>query len=141
MNDFIRKNAALLAVILALCASGCSSAPAEEDTLVLLTAPTLAPVVTPAPAPTATPAPAATKAPEATVKPTRKAEATATPAPKSTPKSSANTPYKDSYTPVELKEYSRKVETFSAEALDGSTITEEYFGKGRLTLVNIWSTT
>lgn len=101
-----------------------------------LTAPTVAPVVTPVPTPIPTqkPTPRPTDSAE-------KAEAKATAAPTEPPKASANTPHADSYSPVELKEYSRKVESFSAQALDGSTITEEYFSGGRFTLVNIWTTT
>ncbi len=142
MNVFFRKNAALFAAMLALCISGCAKAPAPEDTLVQLTAPTVAPVVTPVPTPVATPTPIPTQkpAPRPTDSP-EKAEAKATAAPTQQPKASANTPYADSYSPVELKEYSRKIQSFSAQALDGSTITEEYFSGGRLTLVNIWTTT
>lgn len=147
MKVFFRKYTAIFAALLALCAQGCSKAPEAEDTLVLLTAPTVAPVVTPVPTPVATPTPVpterpkATEAPKPTDKPKEKEEEKATPAPTEKPKSSSNTPYADKYTPVELKSYSTKVKAFSAEAIDGSTITEGYFQGGKLTLVNMWTTT
>lgn len=147
MKVFFRKYTAIFAALLVLCTQGCSKAPKAEDTLVQLAAPTVAPVVTPVPTPVATPTPVpterpkATEAPKATDKPKDKDSEKATPAPTEKPKSSSNTPYADSYTPVELKSYNSKVKAFSAEALDGSTITEEYFGEGKLTLVHIWTTT
>ena len=145
MKVFFRKYTAIFAALLALLAQGCSKAPEAEDTLVELVAPTLAPIVTPLPTPVATPTPVPTpkptEPPKATEKPGKKDEQKATPAPTEKPKANANTPYGDNYTPVELKSYNRKVEAFSAEAMDGSTITESYFGNGRLTLVNVWTTT
>lgn len=129
MNAFFRKYAAILTALLALCAQGCSKAPAAEDTLVLLSAPTVEPVVTPVPTPVATPTPVPTEKPKDTPAPTKK------------PKDSTKTPYHDSYTPVELREYSRKAEDFSSKAIDGSTVTQEYFAKGKLTVVNVWTTT
>lgn len=145
MKVFFRKYAAIFAALLALCAQGCSKAPEAEHTLVMLTAPTVEPIVTPVPTPVATPTPVPTKKPKATEKPKDKdkpkEEGKATPAPTEKPKSNSKTPYANDYTPVELKSYNNKVKEFSAEAHDGSTITEGYFGKGKLTLVNMWSTT
>ena len=143
MKLFIRKHAAISLALLALCAQGCSRAPEAEDTLVQLTAPTVAPIVTPVPTPVATPTPLPTPkpTPKATEKPKETDKPKETPKPTEKPKRKANTPYADSYTPVELKSYNRKVESFSSTALDGSTITESYFGGGTLTLVNVWSTT
>ena len=148
MKVFFRKNAAIFAALLALCAQGCSKAPEAEDTLVQLVAPTVAPVVTPVPTPAATPTPVPTEKPKATEKPksTEKPDKDedkekATPAPTEKPKGNSNTPYGDSYTPVELKSYSKKVEDFSAKAIDGSTVTQSYFGEGKLTFVHVWTTT
>ncbi len=144
MKVFFRKYAAIFAALLALCAQGCAKAPQAEDTLIQLTAPTPVPVVTPVPTPVATPTPVPIEKPKPTEKPAatgRPKEDKATPAPTEKPKSNANTPYADSYTPVELKLYSAKGSEFSAKALDGSTITEGYFKEGKLTLVNIWTTT
>ena len=113
-----------------------------EDTLVQLVAPTVAPVVTPVPTPVATPTPVPAEKPKATEKPDKDEDKEkATPAPTEKPKGNSKTPYGGSYTPVELKSYSRKVEAFSAEAIDGSTITQEYFAKGKITLVHVWTTT
>ena len=148
MKVFFRKHAAIFAALLALCAQGCSKAPEAEDTLVQLVAPTVAPVVTPVPTPVATPTPVPTEKPKVTEKPkaTEKPDKDedkekATPAPTEKPEGNSKTPYGDSYTPVELKSYSRKVEAFSAEAIDGSTITQEFFAKGKITLVHVWTTT
>ena len=142
MKVFFRKHAAIFAALLALCAQGCSKAPEAEDTLVQLVAPTVAPVVTPVPTPVATPTPVPTEKPKATEKPDKDEDKEkATPAPTEKPEGNSKTPYGDSYTPVELKSYSRKVEAFSAEAIDGSAITQEYFAKGKITLVHVWTTT
>ena len=131
MKLISRKYTAIFAALLALCGQGCSKAPAAEDTLVQLTAPTVAPIVTPVPTPAATPTPVPTQRPAETEKPKTTEK----------PTSSAKTPYADSYTPAELKSYNVKVSDFSAEAHDGSTITQEYFANGTITLLNIWSTT
>ena len=145
MKLISRKYTAIFAALLALCGQGCSKAPAAEDTLVQLTAPTVAPIVTPVPTPAATPTPVPTQRPAETEKPTTtekpREEEKAAPTPTEKPTSSAKTPYADSYTPAELKSYNVKVSDFSAEAHDGSTITQEYFANGTITLLNIWSTT
>ena len=144
MKVFFRKYAAISAALLALCAQGCSKAPEVEDTLVQLTAPTLAPIVTPVPTPVPTPTPAPTPTPKPTEKPKateKPKEDKPTPAPTEKPKGNSDTPYADSYTPVELKLSSIDGRAFSAKALDGSTITEGYFKEGTITLVHVWSTT
>ena len=141
MKTAFRKYAAILTALLALCAQGCSKAPAAEDTLVQLIAPTVEPVVTPVPTPVATPTPVPTEKPKTTKKPKATEKPKDTPAPTEKPKDSTKTPYHDSYTPVELREYSRKAEDFSSKAIDGSTVTQEYFAKGKLTVVNVWTTT
>ncbi len=69
-------------------------------------------------------------------KDTDKPKATPTPKPKK-----RNTPYANDYTPVEVKTVNRATKEFSSKANDGSTITNSYLGKAKLTLVYIWSTT
>ena len=146
MMKCLRKTAYTALVLAAAALVGCASAPEDETVYVELTAPTVAPVVTPLPMRSATPAPAVTPVPEKTAlpqksgdeeKPKKTEKPKGTPAPKK-----KKTPNADNYTHVEIKSADgKKVNAFSAASLNGSTITESYFSGGTITLVNFWSTT
>ena len=147
INTFCRRAAALMLAMIGIITSGCAKKTEADTTFIILTAPTVEPVVTPAPTPEITPAPKrtprATKAPE-----NNKKEDEVKDKPKSTAdqkeekKASGKTPHAKDYTEVDIKTGSgSKVGPFETDRIDGGKLSQSYFSGGTITLVNVWSTT
>ena len=147
INTFCRRAAALMLAMIGIITSGCAKKTEADTTFIILTAPTVEPVVTPAPTPEITPAPKrtpkATKAPE-----DNKKEDEVKDKPKSTAdqkeekKASGKTPHAKDYTEVDIKTGSgSKVGPFETDRIDGGKLSQSYFSGGTITLVNVWSTT
>lgn len=145
MKTLCRRFAALTLAAIAIFTSGCAKKTDADATIIILTAPTVEPVVTPAPTPEATPAPQST--PRATKEPEDKREEaedkpSGTEPPKEEKAASAKTPHAGDYTEVEIKKGSgSRVSAFEADRIDGGTLSQSYFSGGTITLVNMWSTT
>lgn len=129
--------------------SGCAKKTEADATFIILTAPTVEPVVTPAPAPEITPAPKKTPKAEKTPEDNKKEDEVkdkdkpkSTADPKEEKKASGKTPHAKDYTEVDIKKGSgSKVEPFEADRIDGGKLSQSYFSGGTITLVNVWSTT
>lgn len=145
----------MLALIGMAAACGCAKRAEADATFVMLTAPTVEPIVTPVPTPEATPAPEKTHRPVNTPEETKKKDEAKEKEqekekdkPKSTAdqkeekKASAKTPHAKDYTKVDIKKASgTKVTDFETDRIDGGKLSQGYFSGGAITLVNVWSTT
>lgn len=151
----------MLALVGVAAACGCAKRAEADATFVMLTAPTVEPIVTPVPTPEATPAPEKTHRPVNTPEETKKKDEAKEKEqekekekekekdkPKSTAdqkeekKASANTPHAKDYTKVDIKKASgTKVTDFETDRIDGGKLSQSYFSGGTITLVNVWSTT
>lgn len=145
----------MLALIGMAAACGCAKRAEADATFVMLTAPTVEPIVTPVPTPEATPAPEKTHRPVNTPEETKKKDEAKEKEqekekdkPKSTAdqkeekKASAKTPHAKDYTKVDIKKASgTKVTDFETDRIDGGKLSQSYFSGGTITLVNVWSTT
>ena len=145
----------MLALIGMAAACGCAKRAEADATFVMLTAPTVEPIVTPVPTPEATPAPEKTHRPVNTPEETKKKDEAKEKEqekekdkPKSTAdqkeekKASAKTPHAKDYTKVDIKKASgTRVTDFETERIDGGKLSQSYFSGGTITLVNVWSTT
>ena len=135
----------MLALIGMASACGCAKRAEADATFVMLTAPTVEPIVTPVPTPEATPAPEKTHRPVNTPEETKKKdEAKEKDKPKGgeEKKASAKTPHAKEYTEVDIKKASgTKVTEFETDRIDGGKLSQSYFSGGTITLVNVWSTT
>ena len=150
INRFCKRAAALvLALVGVAAACGCAKRAEADATFVMLTAPTVEPIVTPVPTPEATPplkkTPKAEKTPEDNKK---EDEAKEKEKEKEKPKggegkkASAKTPHAKDYTKVDIKKASgTKVTDFETDRIDGGKLSQSYFSGGTITLVNVWSTT
>lgn len=144
INRFCKRAAALVLALIGMAAAcGCAKRAEADATFVMLTAPTVEPIVTPVPTPESTPAPK--KTPEDNKK---EDEAKEKEKPKSTAdqkeekKASAKTPHAKDYTKVDIKKASgTKVTDFETDRIDGGKLSQGYFSGGTITLVNVWSTT
>ena len=141
--------ALVLALIGMAAACGCAKRAEADATFVMLTAPTVEPIVTPVPTPESTPPPKKTPKAEKTPEDNKKEdEAKEKEKPKSTAdqkeekKASAKTPHAKDYTKVDIKKASgTKVTDFETDRIDGGKLSQSYFSGGTITLVNVWSTT
>ena len=145
----------MLALIGMAAACGCAKRAEADATFVMLTAPTVEPIVTPVPTPEATPPPEKTHRPVNTPEETKKKDEAKEKEqekekdkPKSTAdqkeekKASAKTPHAKDYTKVDIKKASgTKVTDFETDRIDGGKLSQSYFSGGTITLVNVWSTT
>lgn len=145
----------MLALIGMAAACGCAKRAKADATFVMLTAPTVEPIVTPVPTPEATPPPEKTHRPVNTPEETKKKDEAKEKEqekekdkPKSTAdqkeekKASAKTPHAKDYTKVDIKKASgTKVTDFETDRIDGGKLSQSYFSGGTITLVNVWSTT
>ncbi len=145
----------MLALIGMAAACGCAKRAKADATFVMLTAPTVEPIVTPVPTPEATPPPEKTHRPVNTPEETKKKDEAKEKEqekekdkPKSTAdqkeekKASAKTPHAKDYTKVDIKKASgTKVTDFETDRIDGGKLSQGYFSGGTITLVNVWSTT
>ena len=145
----------MLALIGMAAACGCAKRAEADATFVMLTAPTVEPIVTPVPTPEATPAPEKTHRPVNTPEETKKKDEAKEKEqekekdkPKSTAdqkeekKASAKTPHAKDYTKVDIKKASgTKVTDFETDRIDGGKLSQSYFSGATITLVNVWSTT
>lgn len=145
----------MLALVGVAAACGCAKRAEADATFVMLTAPTVEPIVTPVPTPEATPAPEKTHRPVNTPEETKKKDEAKEKEqekdkdkPKSTAdqkeekKASAKTPHAKDYTKVDIKKASgTKVTDFETDRIDGGKLSQSYFSGGTITLVNVWSTT
>lgn len=145
----------MLALIGMAAACGCAKRAEADATFVMLTAPTVEPIVTPVPTPEATPAPEKTHRPVNTPEETKKKDEAKEKEqekekdkPKSTAdqkeekKASAKTPHAKDYTKVDIKKASgTRVTDFETDRIDGGKLSQSYFSGGTITLVNVWSTT
>ena len=145
----------MLALIGMAAACGCAKRAEADATFVMLTAPTVEPIVTPVPTPEATPPPEKTHRPVNTPEETKKKDEAKEKEqekekdkPKSTAdqkeekKASAKTPHAKDYTKVDIKKASgTKVTDFETDRIDGGKLSQGYFSGGTITLVNVWSTT
>lgn len=145
----------MLALIGMAAACGCAKRAKADATFVMLTAPTVEPIVTPVPTPEATPPPEKTHRPVNTPEETKKKDEAKEKEqekekdkPKSTAdqkeekKASAKTPHAKDYTKVDIKKASgTKVTDFETDRIDGGKLSQSYFSGGAITLVNVWSTT
>lgn len=150
INRFCKRAAALvLALVGVAAACGCAKRAEADATFVMLTAPTVEPIVTPVPTPESTPPPKKTPKAEKTPEDNKKEdEAKEKEKPKSTAdqkeekKASAKTPHAKDYTKVDIKKASgTKVTDFETDRIDGGKLSQSYFSGGTITLVNVWSTT
>lgn len=143
----------MLALIGMAAACGCAKRAKADATFVMLTAPTVEPIVTPVPTPEATPPPEKTHRPvntpeetkkkdEAKEKEQEKEKPKSTADQKEEKKASAKTPHAKDYTKVDIKKASgTKVTDFETDRIDGGKLSQSYFSGGTITLVNVWSTT
>ena len=141
----------MLALIGMAAACGCAKRAEADATFVMLTAPTVEPIVTPVPTPEATPPPEKTHRPVNTPEETKKkdeAKEKEQEKEKEKPKggegkkASAKTPHAKDYTKVDIKKASgTKVTDFETDRIDGGKLSQGYFSGGAITLVNVWSTT
>ena len=145
----------MLALIGMAAACGCAKRAEADATFVMLTAPTVEPIVTPVPTPESTPPPEKTHRPVNTPEETKKKDEAKEKEqekekdkPKSTAdqkeekKASAKTPHAKDYTKVDIKKASgTKVTDFETDRIDGGKLSQGYFSGGTITLVNVWSTT
>lgn len=143
----------MLALIGMAAACGCAKRAEADATFVMLTAPTVEPIVTPVPTPEATPPPEKTHRPvntpeetkkkdEAKEKEQEKEKPKSTADQKEEKKASAKTPHAKDYTKVDIKKASgTKVTDFETDRIDGGKLSQSYFSGGTITLVNVWSTT
>ena len=156
INRFCKRAAALVLALIGMAAAcGCAKRAEANATFVMLTAPTVEPIVTPVPTPEATPAPEKTHRPVNTPEETKKKDEAKEKEqekekdkPKSTAdqkeekKASAKTPHAKDYTKVDIKKASgTKVTDFETDRIDGGKLSQSYFSGGTITLVNVWSTT
>lgn len=151
----LKKAMAICLALAAICAAGCAEKAPQVVEIIEIAAPTREPVVTPAPTPIATPTPvpvetpAPTAAPETAAAPestkapssTKAPDATKAPAATEAPKSKGKTPYSGSYTKVSLEDASGSIGSFETQTISGSSLSSSFFGKAKLTLINVWSTT
>ena len=145
----------MLALIGMAAACGCAKRAEADATFVMLTAPTVEPIVTPVPTPESTPPPEKTHRPvnapeetkkkdEAKEKEQEKDKEKEKEKPKGgeEKKASAKTPHAKDYTKVDIKKASgTKVTDFETDRIDGGKLSQSYFSGGTITLVNVWSTT
>lgn len=145
----------MLALIGMAAACGCAKRAEADATFVMLTAPTVEPIVTPVPTPEATPAPEKTHRPVNTPEETKKKDEAKEkeqekdkekdkekPKGGEEKKASAKTPHAKDYTKVDIKKASgTKVTDFETDRIDGGKLSQSYFSGGTITLVNVWSTT
>ena len=143
----------MLALVGVASACGCAKRAEADATFVMLTAPTVEPIVTPVPTPEATPAPEKTpkaektpednkKEDEAKEKEKEKEKPKGDEEKKEEKKASAKTPHAKDYTKVDIKKASgTKVTDFETDRIDGGKLSQSYFSGGTITLVNVWSTT
>ena len=145
----------MLALIGMAAACGCAKRAEADATFVMLTAPTVEPIVTPVPTPEATPAPEKTHRPVNTPEETKKKDEAKEkeqekekekekekPKGGEEKKASAKTPHAKDYTKVDIKKASgTKVTDFETDRIDGGKLSQGYFSGGTITLVNVWSTT
>lgn len=145
----------MLALVGVASACGCAKRAEADATFVMLTAPTVEPIVTPVSTPEATPAPEKTpkaektpednkKKDEAKEKEQEKDKEKEKEKPKGGEgkKASAKTPHAKDYTKVDIKKASgTKVTDFETDRIDGGKLSQGYFSGGAITLVNVWSTT
>lgn len=145
----------MLALIGMAAACGCAKRAEADATFVMLTAPTVEPIVTPVPTPESTPPPEKTHRPvnapeetkkkdEAKEKEQEKDKEKEKEKPKGgeEKKASAKTPHAKDYTKVDIKKASgTKVTDFETDRIDGGKLSQGYFSGGAITLVNVWSTT
>ena len=130
----------MLALIGMAAACGCAKRAEADATFVMLTAPTVEPIVTPAPTPEITPAPEKTHRPANTPEETKKKDEAKEKDKEK--KASAKTPHAKDYTKVDIKKASgTKVTDFETDRIDGGKLSQGYFSGGTITLVNVWSTT
>ena len=152
INRFCKRAAALVLALIGMAAAcGCAKRTEADATFVMLTAPTVEPIVTPVPTPEATPPPKKTPKAEKTPEDNKKedeAKEKEKDKPKSTAdqkeekKASAKTPHAKDYTKVDIKKASgTKVTDFETDRIDGGKLSQGYFSGGTITLVNVWSTT
>ena len=150
INRFCKRAAALvLALVGVASACGCAKRAEADATFVMLTAPTVEPIVTPVPTPESTPPPKKTpednkKKDEAKEKEQEKDKEKEKEKPKGGEgkKASAKTPHAKDYTKVDIKKASgTKVTDFETDRIDGGKLSQGYFSGGAITLVNVWSTT
>lgn len=145
----------MLALVGVAAACGCAKRAEADATFVMLTAPTVEPIVTPVPTPESTPPPEKTHRPvnapeetkkkdEAKEKEQEKDKEKEKEKPKGgeEKKASAKTPHAKDYTKVDIKKASgTKVTDFETDRIDGGKLSQSYFSGGTITLVNVWSTT
>lgn len=145
----------MLALIGMAAACGCAKRAEADATFVMLTAPTVEPIVTPVPTPEATPPPEKTHRPVNTPEETKKKDEAEKkeqekdkekekekPKGGEGKKASAKTPHAKDYTKVDIKKASgTKVTDFETDRIDGGKLSQSYFSGGTITLVNVWSTT
>lgn len=139
----------MLALIGMAAVCGCTKRAEADATFVMLTAPTVEPIVTPVPTPEATPPPEKTPKAEKTPEDNKKEdEAKEKEKEKEKPKggeekkASAKTPHAKDYTKVDIKKASgTRVTEFETDRIDGGKLSQGYFSGGTITLVNVWSTT
>ena len=145
----------MLALIGMAAACGCAKRAEADATFVMLTAPTVEPIVTPVPTPEATPAPEKTHRPVNTPEETKKKDEAKEkeqekdkekekekPKGGEEKKASAKTPHAKDYTKVDIKKASgTRVTDFETDRIDGGKLSQSYFSGGTITLVNVWSTT
>lgn len=145
----------MLALIGMAAACGCAKRAEADATFVMLTAPTVEPIVTPVPTPESTPPPEKTHRPVNTPEETKKKDEAKEkeqekdkekekekPKGGEEKKTSAKTPHAKDYTKVDIKKASgTKVTDFETDRIDGGKLSQSYFSGGTITLVNVWSTT
>lgn len=145
----------MLALIGMAAACGCAKRAEADATFVMLTAPTVEPIVTPVPTPESTPPPEKTHRPVNTPEETKKKDEAKEkeqekdkekekekPKGGEEKKASAKTPHAKDYTKVDIKKASgTKVTDFETDKIDGGKLSQSYFSGGTITLVNVWSTT
>lgn len=145
----------MLALIGVAAVCGCAKRAEADATFVMLTAPTVEPIVTPVPTPEATPPPEKTHRPVNTPEETKKKDEAKEkeqekdkekekekPKGGEEKKASAKTPHAKDYTKVDIKKASgTKVTDFETDRIDGGKLSQGYFSGGAITLVNVWSTT
>lgn len=156
INRFCKRAAALVLALIGMAsACGCAKRAEADATFVMLTAPTVEPIVTPVPTPEATPAPEKTHRPVNTPEETKKKDEAKEkeqekekekekekPKGGEEKKASAKTPHAKEYTEVDIKKASgTKVTEFETDRIDGGKLSQSYFSGGTITLVNVWSTT
>ena len=156
INRFCKRAAALVLALIGMAAAcGCAKRAEADATFVMLTAPTVEPIVTPVPTPESTPPPEKTHRPVNTPEETKKKDEAKEkeqekdkekekekPKGGEEKKASAKTPHAKDYTKVDIKKASgTKVTDFETDRIDGGKLSQSYFSGGTITLVNVWSTT